>query len=77
MCAMARNNSRYDKTQTKRSAAHMERLIGSNGGRVTVDFDEDGQNQLAELKESGFGINKSEIIRRAVKEAHGKLKKSS
>jgi hypothetical protein len=74
---MAGNNNRYDKTRTKRSAAHMERLNASNGGRTTVDFDEDGRNQLAELKESGYGSNKAAVIRRAVKEAHEKLKKSS
>lgn len=74
---MAGKKNAYDKTRTKRSAAHMDRLRAEEGGRVTVDFDQEGHRQLADLKEAGFGSNKSEVIRKAVSEAHDRLKKSS
>lgn len=67
----------YDKTSTKRQGAHLERLAATQGKRKVIDLDGDRLAKLDELRAAGYGASDAEVFRRALDEAHAKLKRKA
>lgn len=67
----------YDKTSTKRQGAHLDRLAASKGKRTVIDLDGEHLAKLDALVSSGYGVSKADVIRRALDDAHAKLRKKA
>lgn len=62
-----------DSTRTDRAKAHLDRIMADQGKRVVVDFDGEHRSMLDALVKAGFADSQSEVLRRAVREAHKKM----
>jgi uncharacterized protein (DUF2267 family) len=63
----------YDKTSTKRGAAHLTRLAAGKGKRLPVDFTGDHISKLDDLKAAGYGTSAADVIRKAIDRVHAEL----
>lgn len=63
------------RTSSERQDAHLKRLQVSEGKRKVIDLDSERVVKLAELKLAGYGASDSDVVRRALDEAHARLKK--
>lgn len=66
-----------DLTRTPRAKAHLERIAADRGKRIVVDFDGEHRTFLEELIDAGYEDNQSDVLRRAVREAHERNSRKS
>lgn len=72
---MAEKKNPYDKTSTARQGAHLGRLAETGGKPVRVDTSGPDLELLAELVASGYAPSMSEAYRKAMRDAHQRLKR--
>lgn len=64
-----------DVTRTARQDEYLERLEAAKGKRIVVDLDAAGRTHLETLQADGYASTQSDVVRKALQEAHTKLKK--
>lgn len=66
-----------DVTRTPRAKAYLERIAADRGKRIVVDFDGQHRTFLEELIDAGYEDSQSDVLRRAVREAHERNSRKS
>lgn len=64
------NKNVYDKTSTERQSAYLERLKGSGGKAVRIDFSGEDLRMLDELVAYGNEGSRAEVVRVLVRNAY-------
>jgi hypothetical protein len=70
---MAEKKDPYDKTSSKRAAAHLARLADSKGKRLPVDLSALHIEHIQTLIAAGYAPTAAGVIRKAIEEAHARL----